>query len=192
MLSVTYNKSTHKLQFYYEVYKTIEDLKNYFYSFCGADAEYYMTEAYVHTLENYDSTKGSLEGYIKSIARTISQNTDKKEILVDYSDENFDEDDQNSSYYIKKANEQKNKTDNNFDVESDYLEVSDAIFVLKVEYPVELIYFQRAILKGTTYTDASRDFIMVCQDIIKQFPNFVEEIKNVDLSDIKKEVGLLV
>lgn len=192
MLSLTYNKHNRNLGFYYEVHKEIESLKSYFQKFCKQDADYYMTEAYLHTIENYDESKGSLNSYIKALARTMPSNAvNEKEVLVDFSDKSNTQEYDSNSYYVAQAHKSKEQQEV-ISLENTYATIDDAIFVLKTEYPAELIYFQRAIQKGTVYGDASKNFKLLCTEIIRQYPELIETVKDLDLTSVKQSLGLVL
>lgn len=189
MLSLTYNTSTHPLQFYYEVYSVIQQHKNYFCKFCGEDAELFMLEAYTHALTNYNEESGTLPVYIRALARTMGKQYNKHEVFVDFNNDSYDEENIDASY-VRQANKKTNDTTEDsyslFENDS-YSSLDEAFEELKEKYPIDLIYFQKAIIKKQTYTEASKDFKYACSEIIKQFPNMLDEIKLLDLSNLIKE-----
>ena len=183
MLSLTYNKGLRPLQFYYDVYTTIQKNKPVFLKYCGPHAEYFMTDAYTHIINNYDSSIGNLNSYVCTLARTLIKQYKKNEILVDYN--NIDEEDKTSAYYANEVSKSTSK-DDNYDLEIGFLSLEEALNELKVSFPLELIYLQKSLKNNTVYADASNDFMILFKDIITQFGNVVDDIIAMDLSDIKK------
>lgn len=67
-----------------EIWKEIERNRLYFRKFCGEKTDEAMQRALLHAMSHYNSDKGSLKVYLKSLAKTIVSSSNSKCVCVDF------------------------------------------------------------------------------------------------------------
>lgn len=78
---------------YFEIWSVIQANHLYFRKFCGSEADEAMQTALIHSLKHFDERKGSLQGYIKALAKTIGH-PDGRYICVDFLEQTLDDNDE--------------------------------------------------------------------------------------------------
>lgn len=158
---------------YYTIWSEIQANRLYFRKFCGAEADEAMQTALVHSLKHFDENKGSLQGYIKALAKTLAY-PDGRCICVDFLEQTLDDNDNSEE------RRQLIKHDSDFSselIDEMYLSVdrSSEVADLALGNMDKFIILCKAIKsKNSTTMYYSETFVRSCLEMFKKCKNFNE------------------
>lgn len=157
---------------YYTIWSEIQANRLYFRKFCGSEADEAMQTALVHSLKHFDENKGSLQGYIKALAKTLAY-PDGRCICVDFLEQTLDDnDDEERRQLIKHDSDFSNEL-----IDEMYLSIDRASEVadLALGNMDKFIILCKAIKsKNSSTVYYSEVFIRACLDLFKKCKNFNE------------------
>ena len=183
--SYSYNNSKLNTRFYYEIWNTIFKLKKYFIHFCGRNADEAMQAVFMHVLYHFNSDKGNLEVYIKSLARVMMKKKNK-EISVDFLEQTLTLEEKGAAKKGDNSNEIgtspfSNGRANDFtndvidNIEHD-VEVKQDIILLALQFMDKYVKLCNALLTYNTSTTYYPElFIKTCINLNNKYSDFNSE-----------------
>lgn len=146
----------------------------YFRKCCGAEADEAMQTALMHSLKHFDENKGSLQGYIKALAKSLSY-SDNRFICVDFLEQTVDEnegiEEKKSSYIKHKSDFSEEIIDELYLSEDRTPEVIDLALGNMDKF---LVLCKAMEVKDSSTVYYSDVFIKTCLDLFKRCKNFNE------------------
>lgn len=88
--SVSYMQTELDSSLLYDIWEEIEKLERYFYKFAKSEAPEAMQAVLSHALTHFNPEKGTLNVYIKSLARTVSKQAGK-EVALDFLEDTLED-----------------------------------------------------------------------------------------------------
>lgn len=162
---------------YYDIWQCIQDLKWYFYKFAGYGAEEAMQRTLLHAVAHFNTERGSLQGYIKKLAREICKDNGKT-VPVDFLEDSLadSEDSIGSSFSgLNKGNIPDFANDlisGIYATEKRHVEVVN----LALSFVDRFVVLCKALQSGDTHVGYFPEvFIKECLRVSRSIPNFNEE-----------------
>ena len=179
--SYTFDTDVVDVKFYYDIWKEIENLKWYFYKFAGRRADEAMQATFIHAIYHFDRHKGSLNTYIKCLARVITKEA-VKEISVDFLEQTLSKESSDKDT----ANNPKVYTGSIKDFTDDVVEDLDYdkalrhdLVCLALEFMEKYILLCNALIRHDTSTTYYPDsFIKSCMRINNKYEDFNQNCIN--------------
>ena len=197
--SYSYMDSGLDIAFFYEAWEEVNKLKWYFYKFAGTHADEVMQATVMHVLSHFNPEKGSINTYVKRLARDMSR-YNSKTIPVDFmeqtvsKDKNVEKEEVKANIDTGRVNdfsdelcdEYELRIDRKTDVVNVALEFMDKFIMLceaLIAHNTSTKYYPEPFVKQCMRINSKcLNFNALCLEVYKQYGSKMQEFINLETS----------